>query len=187
MRASPELKPGAAAPKIGGGGIEVVAGDQFRAQGPVDLQEGAQGHHFPFEIADVEALDILGLQAVGRVGLDVDLEHLVELVEQVDIGRPQVGLQGVEDVVQGNIQRLGLGPVDVEIELGAAGAEGGGQASQARIGRLPARMTSMVAFSSSASPRLPRSSTIIWKPPACPRPAMGGGTSTMTWASWMAE
>ena len=103
FRAWPELKPGAAAPNTGGRGIEVVAGDQFGAQHPLDVQEGAQGHHFPLAIADVEALDVLRAQAVGRGGLHVDLVGLVELVEQIDIGRAQVGLEGIEDVVQGNI------------------------------------------------------------------------------------
>ena len=40
----------------------------------------------PQGIADVKVIDILRMEAVGGVGLDIDLEDLVELVEKIDKG-----------------------------------------------------------------------------------------------------
>src|SRR2546425_12147291 len=65
---------------------------------------------------------------------DVDLEHLVELVEEVDERGAQVGLQRVEDALREHLQGFRLGPVDVQVDLGAARAEGRGEATQARTG-----------------------------------------------------
>ncbi len=96
----------------------------------MDLQEGAQRHHLIQFIADIQVLNIIRLQAVGSIGLDVYLEHLVELVKEINKGRTQIGLQGFKNTVQGDLQGSDLGPVNVQIELGAAGAEGGGQVAQ---------------------------------------------------------
>ena len=126
-----------------------------------------------------------GLQTVGAVGLDVDLEHLVELVEQVDERGAQIALERVEDVRGKHLQGLRLGPVDVQVDLGAAEAEGGGEASQVRMGISRLDELGCVRCSS-ARPRLPRSSTIIWKPPVWPRPRIGGGMATKATASWIA-
>ena len=88
----------------------------------------------PWRFLTYKIFNILRLQAVGGVGLDVDLEDLVEFIEEIDKGGAQIGLQRVKDVAQGDLQRLGLGPVDIQVELGAAGAEGGGQVAPGRIG-----------------------------------------------------
>src|SRR5256885_17086784 len=66
--------------------------------------------------------------------LDIDLEHLVELVEEVDERGAQVGLQRVEDALREHLQGFRLGPVDVQVHLGAARAESRGEATQARTG-----------------------------------------------------
>ena len=67
----------------------------------MDIHQGAQGHHFPRRVPDVKILDIFRLQAVGGVGLNVNLEYLVELIEKIDKGRTQVGLQRVKDITMG--------------------------------------------------------------------------------------
>ena len=102
------LKPGAAMPKNCGRGIEIVAGDQFGAQDVVDLQEGAQRHHFPPEVPDIEIFNILRLQAVRGVGLDVNLENLVEFVKEIDIGGAQISLQRIEHIAHREFAATGL-------------------------------------------------------------------------------
>ncbi len=101
--------------------IEIVAGDQLGALDLLDIEEGAQGHHLAFLVADIEILYVLGLQTIAVVGLDVDLKDLVEFVEQIDERRAQIGLEGLKHIRQRDLQGLRLGPVDVQVELGAAG------------------------------------------------------------------
>src|SRR5256885_3020080 len=55
--------------------------------------------------------------------LDIDLEHLVELVEEVDERGAQVGLQRVEDALREHLQGFRLGPIDVQVDLGARSEE----------------------------------------------------------------
>ena len=52
------------------------------------------------------------------VGLHVDLPVSALEGEVVDIGRSEVHLEGLEDIVERRAQRLGLGPIDVDEELG---------------------------------------------------------------------
>ncbi len=58
----------------------------YAKEDALDIQQGAQRHHLFLGIADVQVLDILRLESIGRVGLDVHLVGHVELVEQVDEG-----------------------------------------------------------------------------------------------------
>ena len=48
-----------------------------------DLDQGVQWDHLSVLVSDVEMSQVVGLQTIGVVGLDVDLEHLVELVEDL--------------------------------------------------------------------------------------------------------
>src|SRR5207302_8491614 len=66
------------------------------------------------------------------VGLDNDLPGPAEVVEVVDVVRAQVDLQRVEDVADRDSQGHALGPVDVEVQPGRAGAGAAEQASQTR-------------------------------------------------------
>src|SRR5262249_60677069 len=114
--------------------IEVVAGDQLRALDLPDLQQDVQGNHLPVPVANEEISHVPGLETVAGVGLDIDLEDLVELVEEVDERRAQIALEGLEHARRLHLQRLRVGPVDVPVELGAVGAERGGQTLQMGMG-----------------------------------------------------
>ncbi len=92
---------------------QVVEADQGRARGVVDGGHGAERHHLPVAVADVELADAVRLLPERRVGLDEDLEGPAELVELVDEGRAHVGLDGGEHVADGHAQVLGAHPVDV--------------------------------------------------------------------------
>ena len=119
------------------------------------------------------------------VGLDVDLKHLVEFVEQVDKRGAQIGLEGVKDIDQRDLQGLRLGPVDVQVELGAAGAEGGGKAPQAGIANFPSgrvRLRPAGAQPGRGFRGLPPSSG---SRPSGPAPGSAAGSRTKACASWI--
>ena len=120
--------------KNGGCRIEVVAGDQLGALGTLHLEKAAQRHHLPLAVSGIEVLDVFRSHAVMIIGLDVDLVDLVELVEEVDEGGAQVAPERLEHVVQRDLKGLGLCPVDIQVELGAAGIEGSGQTPQVLLG-----------------------------------------------------
>ena len=61
--------------------------------------------------------DVTRRQAELRVRLRIDLEGAAELVELVDEGRTHVGRQRREDLVGRDMQRLGLDPVHLDVEL----------------------------------------------------------------------
>ena len=82
-------------------------------------------HHLTGLVGDVEVADILQLPAMIGLGLHPDLEALVELVEQVDVGRSQIGLQRLGDIVDRDPERLRHRSIDIQVELRAVGAEGG--------------------------------------------------------------
>src|SRR4030095_4579809 len=88
----------------------------------------------PALVADIEVSQVVGFETVAAVGLNVDLEDLIEAVEEVDERGAQIGLERLEDGRRLDLEGLCLGPVDVEVELGAAVAESAREASEARIG-----------------------------------------------------
>src|SRR5208283_2625838 len=114
----------------GGGRIEIVAGDQFGAQGMGGLHERGERDHLAQAVANVKVVEVLPMEPVGGVGLDIDLEHLVKFIEKIDIGRSQEGLQRGKYISQWDLQGLDLCPVNIQIDLWAAGAEGGVQVAQ---------------------------------------------------------
>src|SRR4029453_1175494 len=71
-------------PEDGRRRIEIVASDQLGALHLPDLDQAVQRDHLSVLVSNVEVPQVVGLQTIGVVGLDVDLEHLVELVEEVD-------------------------------------------------------------------------------------------------------
>src|SRR5208337_1850534 len=97
------------------------------------LHERGERHHLAQAVANVKVVEVLPMESEGGVGLDVDLEHLVEFIEKIDIGRSQEGLQRGKYISQRDLQGLGFCPVNVQIELGAASAEGGVQVSQSGL------------------------------------------------------
>src|SRR5208283_3317401 len=70
-------------PEDGCGRVEIVAGDQLRAFLTLYIQQGTQWDHTSRLVADIEALDVPGIQPVIAFSLDIDLEYLVEFVEKI--------------------------------------------------------------------------------------------------------
>ena len=60
-------------------------------------------------VANVEVVEVLPMEPVRGVGLDIDLEYLVEFIEKIDIGRSQVGLQRGKYISPAGL--AGIGPV----------------------------------------------------------------------------
>ncbi len=60
------------------------------------MNQGPDGHHLAFGIANVEVADIVWLDPEPVVGLGLDLPGPSEFVEIVDISRTQVCLQRAE-------------------------------------------------------------------------------------------
>ena len=117
-----------------GGRIEVVAGHQFGAHPPLDVKQRTQRHHRALRVPDIQILDVVDPQPVRRVRLDIDLKGLIELGEQIHIGRAQKSLKRAEDVIHGHREGLRLDPIDVQEELRALGAEGSAQEGEPGLG-----------------------------------------------------
>ena len=130
-----------------------------RPERVADLAQRAERHLLPLAVQDVEVLDVLGLGADLPLGLDHDLPDLAVEVEVVDVVRPEVGLEDGEDVGDGHVEAAGLGAVEVELELGHAGREGGEDAGQ--LGPLAGLVLELVDDRAAAPrppcPRGPRS------------------------------
>ena len=97
------------------------------------LGEGAQRHHLPLPVADMDAVDVVDLGPVGGLGLHVDLPGAAEQIEVVDVEAAENGLERVEHVADADAQGLHLVAVDVEIELGRVGGVGGEHRPERRV------------------------------------------------------
>src|SRR5262249_61166278 len=64
---------------------------------------------------------------------EAQLEAVVALVEALHVARAEIGLQGLEDVVDGHPERFDHRAIDVEIELRAVGVEWRGDVPQRRL------------------------------------------------------
>src|SRR5271154_3272080 len=64
---------------------------------------------------------------------------MAEEVEVVHVKRAQIDLQGVEDVRQAQAQKLGLGSVEIVVELRRRGREGREQRLRVELGLLARR------------------------------------------------
>ena len=112
--------------------VEVVASDHHRAADFAHVGQRAQWYHLLLLVADFQQVHLFDAAAKLALGLEVDLPGAAELVEVVDVGRAQVGFQGVVDAAQGDAQRGSLGAIDVQVELRGVGAEEGEHALQIR-------------------------------------------------------
>src|SRR4029450_9811128 len=74
------------------GGIQVVACDELRPEYSADIEDSAEWNHLPRLVGDIKVADIFQLSTIIGLGLHPDLEALVEFVEQVNVGRSQIGL-----------------------------------------------------------------------------------------------
>ena len=86
----------------------------------------------PVLAARAEHGDVFGLEAIRRIGLRGDAERAAEEVEVVDVRRAHVDLERVEDVGGFDAEHLGLGAIDVGVDLRRAGAEDGEDARESR-------------------------------------------------------
>ncbi len=98
------------------------------------FDERAQGNHLALQVADLEPVDVFGLEPEPLIGLNPHLVGPAEQVEVVDVGRPECRLERAEDHVERNVQALGLDPVDVGVKLGDAGAKRRVQRLEAGLG-----------------------------------------------------
>ena len=88
----------------------------------------------PWVVAHIELLEDVGAGAESGVGLDVDLPGAAELVELIDVISPHVDLERGKDVLDWHLERLDLGAVDVDEELGRVGPVQGEDAGESRVG-----------------------------------------------------
>ena len=114
----------------GRGRVEIVEADQRRADRGRDLRHRPDRDHVAVRVAHHQVLDVARGDAELRVGLGVDLEGAAELVELVDVGGAHIGRQRGEDLVRGDVQDLGLDPVDLDVVLRHRRAERRGDALQ---------------------------------------------------------
>ena len=100
--------------------------------------EGAERDLLPLAVEDVELGDVLGPGRRSALGLDHDLPDLAVEVEVVDVVAAEVRLEDGEDVGDRHVEAPGLGPVEVEAELGHPGRERREDAGQ--LGPLAGRV-----------------------------------------------
>ena len=87
----------------------------------------------PSALRTLSCLTVSASDAERGVGLDVHLPGAAEAVEVVDVIAAQIHLQRVEDVGERHAHRLGLGAIDVHVELRRSGAEAVEQADEAGL------------------------------------------------------
>ena len=146
-------------------------------------RDGAERHHVGRVRAGAQILDIADRQPERIVGLRRDPVGPAQDVEVVDEGRAHVGRQRVEEARDRHAQHLGLGAVDVGVDLRRRGVEQREDLDEA--GRLVGAGRAMppTACSSARGPRPARSCTYSLKPPPVPMPGTEGGGITSTKAS----
>ena len=77
----------------------------------------ASGTGLPWLLSDVELQQVVGLHAVGRVGLDDDALQPPGVREVVDVVRAERGRQHGVDVVERDAERARPVAVDVDLQL----------------------------------------------------------------------
>ena len=107
----------------GGRRIEIVEGDEGRADLGAEMCDRTDRHHLVVRTADIEVQQIVGLQPELRLGLHIDLEYLAEFVELVDVGRSEVGRQHRKDIPDRDPQSLRPISIHRHRDVGPAGAE----------------------------------------------------------------
>ena len=96
-------------------------------------RERAERHGVAGIVADPQIEHVAGILAERRVGLRGDPEGAAEQVEVVDVGRADIDLERGEHVGHVDAEQLGLGAVDVEIELRRRRLEQREHLAQARL------------------------------------------------------
>ena len=140
----PDEKPRTSAHLHLGGGIEIVARHAIGAGRVAEGRDRADRHHVAGDVARLQVGDVAQRQAVGIVGLRRHAIGAAEDVEVVDEGRAHVDRQRLEDARDRHAELLGLGAVDVGVDLRASRVEqreGLGEAGRlaGRAGERPCR------------------------------------------------
>ena len=111
------------------GCVKIVARDDDRTAAIafhlVHVDQRAQRDHFPPLVPDLEQVEVLDPIAVLALRLDGDLPVAAKLVEAVDVERAQEHRQRLIHVFERHAQGVGLGSVDVQVDLWRVGAEPG--------------------------------------------------------------
>ena len=111
-----------------GGGVEVVPHHERWADTVFHLHQCRQRHRLAACPGHLEFFDgTPDVAAMPGIGLHVYLPRPAEAVEVVDVVRPQLELQGLEEALERNPDRGRLVPVDVEKQPGGVGGEVGEQ------------------------------------------------------------
>lgn len=110
--------------------IHVVALDERRSARIADFDERSERHQGARGGAYLEREYVLPLQPELLVGLGADLIDAAEGVEIVDVGRPQIDRERLEDIGDRDVQGPRLVAVDRQEELRAGGRECGEDAGQ---------------------------------------------------------
>src|SRR5216683_789667 len=103
--------------------VEIVEAQQRWPDYRGNTNHRPERDHGALLVADRKQLDVLGAQAELRIRLHIDLEDAPELVELVDIARPQISPERREHVVDADLQRLGLGTVHIHLQLRHGGTK----------------------------------------------------------------
>ncbi len=97
--------------------IVVVAHHLARADRPFGGGKRRERHHVASAVAHAEGQHVLGLHAAAIVGLHDHALHAPAIRKVVDVGRSEIGRDGVVDVLEGDTQRRRLLAVDDELDL----------------------------------------------------------------------
>ena len=112
-----ELVPGSVSPCSSDGRIEIVARDAIGPRDVAEVDDAAEHHHVAGGVAGAQPGKIGGLLAERQVGLRGDVIGASEDIEVVDIGRAEIGLDRVGDVLDRHAELLRLDLIDVDEHL----------------------------------------------------------------------
>ena len=129
--ACPLLTPGAGAVDLGRR-VKVVAIDAVGVGDVLQIHHGSQRHHRSGGVARFQLGDVGRMARNGASACGDDFVGSAEIVEIVDVIAAQIDLQRLEDIGDRDVLLLGLGAIDVGIQLRHTGAESGEQPGESR-------------------------------------------------------
>src|SRR6185295_16009361 len=87
-----------------GSGKLVVTDDAIRSAAPLDVDHGSERHHSTLRVACLELRDVGRLVAIAPFTLRPYLKRTSQQIEVVDVAGPEIHLERIEDVAQGDIE-----------------------------------------------------------------------------------
>ena len=115
--------------------IELVAGRAIGVRVALQRHERGERHHRARRAARLQLAQVRAVEPVGPVGLCPHLEGVAEIVEVVDVGGGEIGLERREHLVVGHAQDLRLLAIDIGVETRRLGVEAGENLGEGRIVR----------------------------------------------------